>query len=93
MGTGTIGTNPSNSESGSYIWKRQSVKDNTLIHPMPAFFGRNGSGLEYQNRYNKNMAIEVDGKDKLIKKLPVTAYVPDTNRVAHAVSVTIESFA
>ena len=93
MGTGTIGTNPSNSESGSYIWKRQSVKDNTLIHPMPAFFGRNGSGLEYQNLYNKNMAIEVDGKNKLIKKLPVTAYVPDTNRVTHAVSVTIESFA
>lgn len=93
LGTGTIGTNPSNSESGSYIWKRQSVKDNTLIHPMPASFGRYGSGLEYQNRYNKNMAIEVDGKNKLIKKLPVTAYVPDTNRVTHTVSVTIESFA
>jgi len=93
MGTGTIGTNPSNSESGSYIWKRQSVKDNTLIHPMPAFFGRSGSGLEYQNRFNKNMAIEVDGKNKLIKKLPVTAYVPNSNRVTHTVSVTIESFA
>jgi len=60
---------------------------------MPAFFGRNGSGLEYQNRFNKNMAIEVDGKNKLIKKLPVTAYVPNSNRVTHAVSVTIESFA
>ena len=92
MGTGTIGTNPSNSESGSYIWKRQSVKDNTLIHPMPAFFG-SGTDLEYQNRYNKNMAIEVDGKNKLIKKLPVTAYVPDGERATHAVSVTIESFA
>ena len=92
MGTGIIGTTPSNRDTGSYIWKRQSAKDNTLIHPMPAFFGA-GSDLESQNMYNKNMAIEVDGKNKLIKKLPVTAFVPDGRRATHAVSVTIESFA
>jgi len=92
LGTAMIGTNPSRDDVNSYLWKNQTVKDNTLVFPMRSYFAP-GTDSEYQNRTNTNMAIEIDGENKKINKLPITVYCPDTDRETHTVSVTIESFA
>jgi|DEB0MinimDraft_10_1074344.scaffolds.fasta_scaffold11002_3 hypothetical protein len=93
LGTAMIGTNPSSDDVNSYVWRDQIVKDNTETYPMRSFFAPN-TDSEYQNFYhNIAMAIEVDGENKKINKLPITKYCPDTDRETHTVSVTIESFA
>lgn len=92
LGTAMIGTFPGQDDVNSYLWKNQTVKDNTLVFPMRSFFAPN-TDSEKSNRFNSNMAIEVDGENKKINKLPITVYCPNYDGETHTVSVTIESFA
>lgn len=89
-GTAQIGTNQSNNQTASYIWKNQIVADNTNIYPTPSV---KALPTNFYDDYNKDMVLQLDGKNKIIKKLPIPVRVPNSNRQTHAMSVTIESFA
>ena len=73
--------------SQSFIWPEQILNDNQKYAAFDSTHKYTGSVQQHL------MYIEVDGSNKRIKKLPMKALVPDSNRETHTISITIKSFA
>jgi hypothetical protein len=86
LGTAKTG-GVNNNFSQSFVWPDKTLNDNQSYAAFDSIRVLQGIALMHL------MYIEVDGKNKRIKKLPIKCFVPDTNRETHTISITIKSFA
>lgn len=87
-GSGMIAADRNNPSSVSLIYPFKTLNDNTSYSPY--------SGSNYFPNEIRKAIISVDGKNKKIKKLPITPFIPSRTsdrQTEHGIYITVESFA
>jgi len=91
-GTGIIRINSGVNGTMSFIYQPQKIKNNTdiVISNLPTIENKN---VQYTPEQAKKMVINIDTVNKKINKLPISPYVPSSNKETHNLAMSIENYA